>query len=58
MLPRRSRSKYIPVMDEEVPMCWCGKAATIRTSWAYSNPGRQFSMCSAKAHEVIEGLLE
>ncbi|CAB4304525.1 unnamed protein product [Prunus armeniaca] len=55
MLRRRSRSKSIPVMDEEVPMCWCGKVATIRTSWKYSNPGRRFSMCAVKAHEGKKG---
>ncbi|PQM32635.1 uncharacterized protein Pyn_32818 [Prunus yedoensis var. nudiflora] len=43
-------------MDEEVPMCWCGKAATIRTSWTDLNPGRRFSMCAAKVRETNEGL--
>ncbi|CAB4264157.1 unnamed protein product [Prunus armeniaca] len=38
-------------MDEEAPMCWYGKAATIRTSWTDSNPGRRFSMCAAKVRE-------
>ncbi|BFG32531.1 hypothetical protein CerSpe_188050 [Prunus speciosa] len=46
----------MPGMDEEAPMCWCGNAATIRTSWTNSNPGRRFSMCAAKA--VIPGLLK
>ncbi|PQQ04758.1 uncharacterized protein Pyn_16373 [Prunus yedoensis var. nudiflora] len=36
-------------------MCWCGKAATIRTSWIDSNPGRRFSMCAAKVCETNKG---
>lgn len=36
-------------------MCWCGKAATIRTSWTDSNPGRRFSMCAAKVRETKRG---
>ncbi|PQP92048.1 uncharacterized protein Pyn_25130 [Prunus yedoensis var. nudiflora] len=43
-------------MDEEASMCWCGKIATILTSWTDSNPGRRFFMCAAKA--VIYGLLK
>ncbi|CAB4279383.1 unnamed protein product [Prunus armeniaca] len=39
----------MPGMDEEAPMCWCGKAATIRTFWTDLNPTRRFSMCTAKA---------
>ncbi|CAB4308500.1 unnamed protein product [Prunus armeniaca] len=55
-------------MNEEASMCWCGKAATIRTSRTYSNPRRRFSMCAAKAwfdpamcersKAVIPGLLK
>ncbi|CAB4264811.1 unnamed protein product [Prunus armeniaca] len=43
-------------MNEEAPMCWCGKVATIRTSWTDSNPGRRFSMCAAKVRETKKGL--
>ncbi|KAI5327900.1 PREDICTED: GRF zinc finger [Prunus dulcis] len=39
-------------MDEEAPMCWCGKATTIRNSWTDSNPRRRFSMCTAKVRET------
>ncbi|CAL8998311.1 unnamed protein product [Prunus brigantina] len=42
-------------MNEEAPMCCCGKAATIRTSWTDSNPGRRFSMCAAKVRETKKG---
>ncbi|BFG32530.1 hypothetical protein CerSpe_188040 [Prunus speciosa] len=45
----------MPGMDEEAPMCWCGNAATIRTSWTNSNPGRRFSMCAAKVRENNKG---
>ncbi|CAB4302719.1 unnamed protein product [Prunus armeniaca] len=42
-------------MDEQAPMCWCGNAATIRTSWIDSNPGKRFSMCAAKVRETKKG---
>ncbi|CAL9001750.1 unnamed protein product [Prunus brigantina] len=42
-------------MNEEAPMCWCGKAATIQTSWTDSNSGRRFSMCAAKVRETKKG---
>ncbi|PQQ02777.1 uncharacterized protein Pyn_41250 [Prunus yedoensis var. nudiflora] len=45
----------MPGMDEEAPMCWCGKVATIRTSWTNSNLGRRFSMCAEKVRENNKG---
>ncbi|KAL6279856.1 hypothetical protein ACE6H2_016737 [Prunus campanulata] len=42
-------------MDEELPMCSYGKAATSRTLWTDSNPGRRFSMCAAKVRETNKG---
>ncbi|PQM40776.1 uncharacterized protein Pyn_12229 [Prunus yedoensis var. nudiflora] len=42
-------------MDEEVSMCSCGKAATIRTLWTYSNPGRRFSKCAVKVCDTNKG---
>ncbi|MBA0813532.1 hypothetical protein Gohar_027377 [Gossypium harknessii] len=32
-------------MPEVIPVCYCGNAAKLNTSWSNDNPGRRFFGC-------------
>ncbi|KAL8218048.1 hypothetical protein R6Q57_021421, partial [Mikania cordata] len=35
-------------------MCYCGRLATIRTSWTDQNPGRRFHSCPNQARSWLD----